>query len=378
MIDLGTRAALVAACALAPAPQEHITLRAADATAHVAADVLGYSLAAARPGYPPGVAVDLGIDAPRHALLDFGSERLIVVAGTSGGAPRFFFATADDALATEAFVEVRAKSPIGALVRGWVIPFQWEYAEGARVPVEVRDLPDRNAFLYRSMALRIGAFGDGATSTLFGLIHARAAIGFDDPDALRLLVDANGDRAFDASEVRDPARPFHLGNAAFRLGSVDRAGMTAQLLAYHSDKALAEGFLLPDYALEDVDGHARSTADERGRWLVLNVWETTCTGCVREIPGLNALRARFARDDGVAFVAASPEPWDVVLPFLERTPFDYRVLRAAPRPDDLVAAGFPLHLIADPAGRIRYLHVGTLLDVAALGDRLDAWMSETE
>lgn len=49
----------------------------------------------------------------------------------------------------------------------------------------------------------------------------------------------------------------------------------------------------PDFLLRDIDGHAVSLADQRGKVTLLNFWETWCPPCQMEIPDLVKLDAAY-------------------------------------------------------------------------------------
>src|ERR1700722_20071524 len=45
----------------------------------------------------------------------------------------------------------------------------------------------------------------------------------------------------------------------------------------------------PMFTFEDVNGRALDLKDFRGRYVLLNIWETSCAPCVEEMPKLNTL-----------------------------------------------------------------------------------------
>jgi thiol-disulfide isomerase/thioredoxin len=52
-----------------------------------------------------------------------------------------------------------------------------------------------------------------------------------------------------------------------------------------------------DQGFTDADGKPVSIADFKGKGLVLNLWATWCVPCVAEMPALDALMERLAKED---------------------------------------------------------------------------------
>lgn len=54
---------------------------------------------------------------------------------------------------------------------------------------------------------------------------------------------------------------------------------------------------IPAVAFTDGDGKPLNLADKRGKVVLLNIWATWCPPCVREMPSLDRLQARFGGSD---------------------------------------------------------------------------------
>jgi thiol-disulfide isomerase/thioredoxin len=133
-------------------------------------------------------------------------------------------------------------------------------------------------------------------------------------------------------------------------------------------------FRVPDLAFKDVDGHARTLADWRGRTVLLNLWATWCVPCRQEMPALDALEGDLggAKFDVVAVNIDTRDPRKP-LAFLK----EIGVTRLAYYSDDSAkvfqdlkmagkAFGMPTTVIVDPAG----CEIGTMAGPAewASGD----------
>jgi peroxiredoxin len=77
----------------------------------------------------------------------------------------------------------------------------------------------------------------------------------------------------------------------------------------------------PDFTLPDLNGKRVSLAQFRGQPVVVNFWATWCPPCRDEIPRL--IEAYQREKDGVAFIAISDEPADVVGPYVKENAIPY-------------------------------------------------------
>jgi thiol-disulfide isomerase/thioredoxin len=110
---------------------------------------------------------------------------------------------------------------------------------------------------------------------------------------------------------------------------------------------------------KDVDGKTFSTADRRGRVVLVNVFATWCHGCVTETPHLVKLYEQ-RQADGLDMVMVSYEEIGLVKVFRQqhKIPFpviagDESVMKAIPG-----FRGFPTTVMIDREGNVRRLIVG--------------------
>lgn len=112
-----------------------------------------------------------------------------------------------------------------------------------------------------------------------------------------------------------------------------------------------------------ADGKQMRLADLQGNVVILDFWATYCPPCVKEIPHLNAIHAKFGKD-GVKVVglnSGGPDDRPKILQFLRNTPIDYQM--AFPD-DDLESYIFadddriPQTLVFDRGGRLTKRIVG--------------------
>lgn len=112
-----------------------------------------------------------------------------------------------------------------------------------------------------------------------------------------------------------------------------------------------------------ADGKQMRLADLQGNVVILDFWATYCPPCVKEIPHLNAIHAKFGKD-GVKVVglnSGGPDDRPKIPQFLRNTPIDYQM--AFPD-DDLESYIFadddriPQTLVFDRGGRLTKRIVG--------------------
>jgi len=117
------------------------------------------------------------------------------------------------------------------------------------------------------------------------------------------------------------------------------------------------GQTLPSFKLQDLDGRTVTSEGLRGRPLVLNLWFTTCGGCIQEMPALNQAQVA-ASNRGIDFLALTYEPADKVRSFLRKRSFTFRHIPAAKAYCNLFTQEYPVTIFVDKQGVIKAIQEG--------------------
>ncbi|MGB0167046.1 MAG: TlpA family protein disulfide reductase [Luteibaculum sp.] len=120
-------------------------------------------------------------------------------------------------------------------------------------------------------------------------------------------------------------------------------------------------------AIEELEPHEVFNEDLQGQIVVINLWGGWCKPCLAEIPELNELVAEFS-NSAVQFIAISNSSEEDDMAALEERDleFNYRKLFLAPKESkfwqdlalDHERMGYPLNIILDRDGKIRFYKVG--------------------
>jgi cytochrome c biogenesis protein CcmG/thiol:disulfide interchange protein DsbE len=150
-------------------------------------------------------------------------------------------------------------------------------------------------------------------------------------------------------------------------------GLLAFGLLSKGETKIALGEPVPDRALPTLPGPGRgSIAEQRGKWVLVNLWASWCIPCREEAPELEGFYRRH-RDDGVTVVGINVQDnRDDALAFLRSHPTSYPQLRSVgdERSAAFGSTGVPENFLVDPRGRLALIWRGPV-DDRFLRDRVD-------
>jgi thiol-disulfide isomerase/thioredoxin len=116
----------------------------------------------------------------------------------------------------------------------------------------------------------------------------------------------------------------------------------------------------PPFLLRDISGKIVSSADWKGKVVILNFWATWCPPCREEIPELVQLQAKYK--DRLLVVGASEddEGPQKVQQFMQQHGMNYPVVMATKELIDNYGGvpALPTSFLIDPQGRVMMKHTG--------------------
>lgn len=119
-----------------------------------------------------------------------------------------------------------------------------------------------------------------------------------------------------------------------------------------------------DFSAQDVNGKTHTLANERGNFVVINIWATWCPPCRKELPELAAFAKAHEKDHikvwGLS-VDTDQSPSDLAL-FAEANHIGYPIFKMTPRmlaPFGNVP-GIPATFLINPKGELVARHVGAI------------------
>lgn len=129
---------------------------------------------------------------------------------------------------------------------------------------------------------------------------------------------------------------------------------------------IALGEPAPDRELPALPGPGKgSLADQRGKWVLVNLWASWCDpACREEAPVLERFY-RHQRNRGVTVVGINVQDnRDDALAFLREFPATYPQLRSVgdERSDAFGSTGVPENFLVDPRGRLALIWRGPVDD----------------
>lgn len=124
---------------------------------------------------------------------------------------------------------------------------------------------------------------------------------------------------------------------------------------FRLQKIPQEGSDAPAFSVKTLDGKTISSADLKGKVVVLSFWFIGCPACIEMEPKLNAFKAKFAENTDVVFLAMTADPAANVKKYLSKERFDYiQATDAETAMEAFVFGVYPKNIVIDRSGKIVY------------------------
>ena len=110
----------------------------------------------------------------------------------------------------------------------------------------------------------------------------------------------------------------------------------------------------PSFQARDLSGNTVSSADWKGKVVLLNFWATWCPPCREEIPELISLQKQYKDRLQIVGVSEDDDPPQKVLQFVQRAGMNYPVVMATSELTDAYGGvpALPTSFVIDPQGRV--------------------------
>jgi len=119
---------------------------------------------------------------------------------------------------------------------------------------------------------------------------------------------------------------------------------------------------VPAVEMRDLDGKPISSADWRGKVVIVNFWATWCPPCRAEIPALVELQKKYANRLQIIGVSQDEGSVELVRQFAAQHQMNYPIVMMTPELDKAFPGihALPTSYLLDREGRIVQRHIGML------------------
>ncbi len=124
------------------------------------------------------------------------------------------------------------------------------------------------------------------------------------------------------------------------------------------EKTIKKDEPFPSLTVKSLEGDNVSIKDFKGKYVVINWWATTCTPCIKEMPGLNSLVEKYKSNPEVVFLAIAFDDKESVKYFLNKKNFNYMQNLGDDKAAKLFGNSFPKNIIVNPQGITTYYSEG--------------------
>jgi thiol-disulfide isomerase/thioredoxin len=116
----------------------------------------------------------------------------------------------------------------------------------------------------------------------------------------------------------------------------------------------------PAFEAKDLAGQKISTAEFKGKVVLLNFWATWCPPCREEIPELISLQTQYKDRLQIIGVSEDDDAPEKVQQFAQKNGMNYPIVMATQQITDAYGGvpALPTNFVIDPQGRVMQRHTG--------------------
>lgn len=173
----------------------------------------------------------------------------------------------------------------------------------------------------------------------------------------------NGTYAVKLSPLTDPLKIQMFEKSAERFGKVFELNKEP----------------MPEFELTTLEDKVFTSADLKGKVVVLSFWFINCPPCIREMPELNEVVAKYKDNPDVVFLSYSLDSKEELAEFLKERTFDFHI---GDKENDMTAfqvAGYPTNFVIDQHGVIDLILGGSQVKGVvkiALEEKIDSLLGK--
>ena len=148
----------------------------------------------------------------------------------------------------------------------------------------------------------------------------------------------------------------------------DTQRMLKQIGATYYGIYRTKGRPFPNFHYVDLNGKVYTSANTKGKIVVLKAWFTSCIPCVAEMPELNKLVDKYKNRKDIIFVSIAFDSKEKLQKFTKRTLFKYAIVPVSMDyiQDTLHGTGYPIHWVINKQGVVVSMSYNSGEMIAAL------------
>jgi thiol-disulfide isomerase/thioredoxin len=118
--------------------------------------------------------------------------------------------------------------------------------------------------------------------------------------------------------------------------------------------ALIQGKKFPPFRFQDLSGKVYTSANTKGKIIVLKAWFTSCVPCIAEMPLLNRVKENYHDRKDIIFLSIAFDSKKALQKFAARKIFNYAIIPVTAKfiEEDLHATGYPVHWVINKQGYV--------------------------